>query len=270
MGIRKYLTAKAVCKQDTELASEMLDTDIESAELDPEAKMLSAALDSAVARNLAGLDVPSIDPLTGLVLDSTPELMAKRTGLEELDVQEIRRHRYDGQYPGEPNTHFLGGSNEITFGNCDGRLSEAYDRVKEHAMPVKAQRRQRDAYHQLGFIADRLNLPEPIKEDVCRAYTDLKEKGVTQAYALEKLLGLLAYVACKIHGFPRDFDDVREAIDELYGLTISRSDVTSSTVRAFNKGPIRFGIQKQNGQEYLRTWKRINSEQVDVTTLGRI
>ncbi|KXA99269.1 hypothetical protein AKJ41_05680 [candidate division MSBL1 archaeon SCGC-AAA259O05] len=236
-----------------------------------------------------GLDVPSIDPLTGLVLDSRPNLRVERTGLEELDIKEIRRHRYDGQYPGEPSSHFLGGSNDITFGSLDTRgaesqsqetdevgtffeegVSSSWQRLRDHATSSERQKAWREAYHQMAFIADRLDLPDPAREDVCRAYANLRDRGLSRAYSLEKLLGLLAYVACKIHGYPRDFDDIEEGIDELYGLTINRSDVTRDIVRAFNKGPIRFGFKKQNERKYLRTWKMIHGKQKDDHTLGRI
>lgn len=289
MNGRKHSTAKDERKIDSGVASEMLGVDVKPSEPDPMSKMLSASLDFTVARDSVGLGFPPVDPLTGLVLDSRPNLRVERTGLEELDIKEIRRHRYDGQYPGEPSSHFLGGSNDITFGSLDTGgaesqsqetdevgtffeegVSPSWQRLREHVTTTRSEKLWREAYHQMAFVADRLDLPDPVREDLCRAYADLRDRGLSRAYSLEKLLGLLAYVACKIHGYPRDFDDIGEAIDELYGLTISRSDVTGDIVRAFNKGPVRFGIEKSDGRRYLRTWKRVNGKQLDYKGLGRI
>ncbi|KXA97693.1 hypothetical protein AKJ38_00580, partial [candidate division MSBL1 archaeon SCGC-AAA259I14] len=149
-------------------------------------------------------------------------------------------------------------------------VSPSWQRLRDHVTSSERQKAWREAYHQMAFIADRLDLPDPAREDLCRAYADLRDRGLSRAYSLEKLLGLLAYVACKIHGYPRDFDDIEEAIDELYGLAISRGDVTRDIVRAFNKGPVRFGIKNDKGHQYLTTWRINNGERLNYQSLGRL
>ncbi|KXB03717.1 hypothetical protein AKJ47_01725 [candidate division MSBL1 archaeon SCGC-AAA261G05] len=203
------------------------------------------------------------------VQDQRPEFVIEETGLEELDIQEIHRHRYTGQYTGKPSSHYLGGSDDITFGN-GFEISECHKRMKKWTATSTGGKNWRDAYHQIGFIADRLDLPDPVREDISRAYKNLRERRVSEAYSLEKLLGLLTYLACRIHEYPRDFGDIEEAIGELYDLSVSRDNVSKDMVKAFNKGPIRFGVQKQNGRRYLRRWKRIDGKQKDLTSLGRL
>lgn len=264
---KKPTVLRAERELNSRLVSKMVGVDRKQ-KLDPVDSMVVRAFDTTVSRRLAGLRTPQVDPSTGLVLDPVPPLAAERTGLEGLDVQEIHRHRYDGQYPGEPRSHFLGGSNDITFGDDDSEISERWERVKNHAMASNRQKTWREAYHQIGFVVDRLDLPDPIREDVSRVYANLREQEVSEAYSLERLLGLLTYVACRIHNCPRDFDEVKEAIDDLYDLSINKDNVTRDMVKAFNRGPVRFGIEESSGRRYLRTWNWVNGERLNHRSLG--
>jgi|GEM_PF-2588302 len=201
-----------------------------------------------------------------------PSFLPERTGLEELDAKEVNRHRYSGQYPGEPGDHFLGGSHEITFGGDDSRVSERWDRLRNFLRASDKQKAWRNAYHQIGFIADRLDLPSTVRDDVCRAYAKMREKGKVKEgrRSLEEVLGLLTYVACRIHRYPRKFQEVEKTIQELYGEEIEKSDLQRDMVKSFNKGPRRFGIMKQNGRRYLCFWNRKSGRKKNHRSLGSI
>jgi len=109
-----------------------------------------------------------------------------------------------------------------------------------------------------------------VREDIARAYANLRKQGLASGKhrSQEKLLGHLTYVACKIHRFPRSFDSIKEAFEELYGVKLQKK-ISKEVVQAFNYGHIRFGIEEtETGQRYLRTWQTIGKEQLNHRSLG--
>jgi len=56
-------------------------------------------------------------------------IVSKPSGLEKLDLEEILRHRHLGVFGDESGRHFLGGSDDITFGGNGGHVGERWRRV---------------------------------------------------------------------------------------------------------------------------------------------
>jgi len=206
-----------------------------------------------------------LDGLQPKILVVPPE----STERDRRDYRTILERRYSGMLAGEPRSHFLGGGMDLTFKEDGCEAAEAYKRLLD-PNTCRKNKLWRDAYHQIGFIASHMGLPDSVREEIARAYANLRKSGRTQRIELEKTLGLLTYLACRIQRFPRSFGDVQKAFRELYGVELRREDVTGDLVSAFNYGRIRFGVFKQHGRTYLCTWQRINGKQMGHRSLGRL
>jgi hypothetical protein len=185
------------------------------------------------------------------------------------DYNEVMFQRYCGLLSGEPEEHMLGSSPERSFEGTP--YQEIWERVRD---VVEGQRLIRegwqDAFYCIGTIAAYLSLPKVVREDIARAYANLRKTKIAQKSGVrqERLLGYLTYVACKIHRFPRSFDSIKEAFEELYGVKLQKK-ISNEVVQAFNYGHIRFGIEEtETGQRYLRTWQMIGGERFNHRSLG--
>jgi len=187
------------------------------------------------------------------------------------DYNEVVFQRYCGLLPGEPEEHMLGSSPERSFEGTP--YQEIWERVRDVVEgPRPIREGWQDAFYCIGTIAAYLSLPKVVREDIARAYANLRKNSRMQKYGgryqtQEKLLGYLTYVACKIHRFPRSFDSIQEAFEELYGVKLQKK-ISKEVVQAFNYGHIRFGIEKMNGYKYLLTWQRIGGERFNHRSLG--
>ena len=202
-------------------------------------------------------------------------LVAKPTGLEELDYEEILRLRFLGMLSGEPKDHFLGGSSDATFGEYSGELGERWKRVKDTLEIGKHRedRLWRDAYHDIGLIGSYLGLPSYVRDEMTRIYANLRKRGgtVRAGISIEKVLAKIAYLACVIHRVPRPHQDLERGIMELYGHGIGRV-FPPEFIKVLNTRRVRFGVESKNGRRYLYAYRKatLRGIRVGYRSLGQL
>jgi len=170
------------------------------------------------------------------------------------DYNEVMFQRYCGLLSGEPEEHMLGSSPERSFGGTP--YQEIWERVRDVVEgPRPIREGWQDAFYCIGTIAAYLSLPKVVREDIARAYANLRKTKIAQKSGVrqERLLGYLTYVACKIHRFPRSFDNIQEAFEALYGVKLQKK-ISNEIITVFNYGRIKFNVLQKNGQRYLYTY----------------
>jgi len=227
---------------------------------------------------------------TGCGLANGPQLATTPRGLEQLDRDEILRLKYLGMLSSDPTEHFLGSDMERTFGKEDGLVPEKVDtgngwrarwervngRDKTVRCPVpveghhRTQESWRTVFYEIGHISDRLSLPHRVRDEMAHIYTNMRNSGATisTGIRLEKQLAKATYLACLVHRLSRKREDLEHDIRELYGFGIG--EIPKEFVKAANFGHIRFGIEKKNKKQYLRTWKVGKRGGTDHKILGRL
>jgi len=195
-------------------------------------------------------------------------VVSKPTGLEELDVEEILRHRYLGVFGEEPKRHFLGGSDDITFGNDKGGVGKCWRRLAAREEP-KNVRQWQDAYREIGRIGSCLGLPLYVQEEITRIYANARGMGLTQRTRLEKQLAKITWLACLIQHYPQPKADINNGLKELYGHGIGK--IPNEFVKAANTKLVKFRTKtEKSGHEYLRRYELRNGQMFNEKVLARI
>jgi len=200
-------------------------------------------------------------------------LVTKPSGLEESEHETVIERRDSGMLSGDPHTHLLGGDAHLTFENDGSRICEVYRRVQRR-LKLNVQREDRlwrDTYHDIAHICSYMGLPSFVREEIVRAYANLRKRGEVKAgqQPLEETLGQLTYLACRIQRFPLSFEDIRKAFRELFGTEL-HTRISKKLVKAFNYRQVRFGIDRVSKHRYLRTWQMISGKRVKHGSLGVI
>lgn len=220
-------------------------------------------------------------------------VVSKPSGLEKLDRKEILRLRYLGMLSGDPRSHFLGSDMERTFGEEDGPIPREEDaavsvdwrarwervngRTKKPRCPVpveghhRTQESWRTAFHEIGRISSWLGLPNHIRDEIARIYTNLRNSGATisAGIRLEKQLARVTYLACLVHRLPKERKDLDRGIRELYGFGFGRA-FPPEFIKALNTRRMRFYIRKEGKYQYLRQYEEVNGKPVNYTDLGKL
>jgi hypothetical protein len=191
-------------------------------------------------------------------------------GLEKQDLEEVLRHRYLGIFGDEPDRHFLGGSDEITFGGNGDRVAECWRRTTARSHP-EITRLWQDAYREIGRISSWLELPSYIRDEITRIYANLRAQGTTvkAGISLGKQLAKITWLACLIHRLPRTKAEITSRLKELYGYGIGR--IPKEFVKAANYKKIRFRVKEEKGgRTYLRTYEMSNGKGINERVLARL
>jgi hypothetical protein len=187
------------------------------------------------------------------------------SGLELSDLEEVLRHRYLGVFGDEPREHFLGGSDEITFGSGGGEIGERWRRLSARSHP-RAARLWRDAYREIGRICAWMGLPRHVREEITRIYASLRARGLTARTRLEDQLAKITWLACLIQQCPRPKESVDRGLRELYGRGIGR--IPEEFVKEASYRNIRFGVNNKNGRRYLQSWEMVNGARTNFRQIG--
>ena len=191
-------------------------------------------------------------------------IVSKPSGLEKLDLEEILRHRHLGVFGDEPGRHFLGGSDNITFGGNGGRIGERWRRVSARD-ESRERRLWQDAYREIGRICVWLGLPNYARDEITRIYANARKQGSVQRTRLEKQLAKAMWIACLIHRYPRPKKGINRGLNELYGHGIGK--IPGEFVKAANYRNIRF---EKDAEGYLRTWQMVSGERIAHRSLGHL
>ncbi len=208
---------------------------------------------------------------TGCGFVNGPQLATAPRGLEQLDRDEILRLRYSGMLSGDLGEHFLGSDMERTFGEDGGGLRTRWDRVRHQFYGGEyVEALWREAYHEIGRISSWLGLSDQVREEIAYIYTNMRKQGKSSGRhrLLEEVLAKATYLACLVHGLPREREDLEREIRELYGFGIG--EIPEEFVKAADFKHIRFGVYKQDGKKYLHTWKLIRGKMTDHKGLGKL
>jgi hypothetical protein len=192
-------------------------------------------------------------------------VVSKPSGLERQDLEETLRHRYLGVFGDRPEDHFLGGSDDITFGGDAGEIGRRWRRLAARGEPRET-RLWQNAYREIGRISSWLELPSYIREEMTRIYANAKEQGTVQRTSLKKQLTKITWLACLIHRYPRPKEDINRGLRELYGHGIGK--IPEEFVKAANYRNIRFGINSKDRRKYLQSWEMINGTRTNFRQIG--
>lgn len=226
---------------------------------------------------------------TGCGLANGSQLADAPRGLEQLDRDEILRLKYSGMLSGDPREHFLGSDMERTFGKENGQASREdasidwrarWDRVNGRDKTVRCpvpvegphwtQEAWRNAFNEIGRVSTWLGLPNHIRDEIARIYTNLRRQGKSSGRhrSRKEILAKITYLACVVHGLPRKREDLEHKIRELYGFGFG--EIPKEFVKAADFGHVRFSIEKIRKKQYLYTWKMVNGERINHRSLGRL
>jgi hypothetical protein len=192
------------------------------------------------------------------------------SGLENLEYQEILRHRYLGVSADPPKQHFLGGSDAITFGSAGGEIKKRWDRSLKMLWIGIGKHGERypwcEAYRIIGNICEHLSLPDHIREEITRIYANLRKQGETTRAGvdLEKQMAKITWLTCMIHRLPRKRSDIERGIREFYEFEIGK--IPSEFIKAANTRTRWFWTENKNGRLYLRCQDKFSGEKM---LLGR-
>ncbi len=189
------------------------------------------------------------------------------SGLEKLDIEEVLRHRHLGVFGDAPGHHFLGGSDDITFGGNGGALGECWRRSTARSQPREAGLWQ-DAYREIGRICSCLNLPSYVRNEMTRIYVNLREQGLAQRTRSEKTLAKIAWLACLIHRRPWLKAEINGELKKLYGHGIGK--ISCELVKAANFRLVKFYTRKEGRYQYLRRYENANGKPVNYVNLGKL
>ncbi len=230
---------------------------------------------------------------TGCGLANGPQLATAPRGLEQLDRDEILRLKYSGMLSGDPVEHFLGSDMERTFGKEDGSVPEngeavtsvnwrarwgrvnGRDKTVRCPVPVEGphwtQEAWRNAFNEIGRISTWLGLPNHIRDEIARVYTNLRkqEKSSGRHRSREEVIAKVTYLVSLTHRLPRKREDLERGIRELYGFGIG--EIPKEFVKAANFGHTRFGVLRRKGNRtYLSQWNVVNGKRIDYRSLGKL
>lgn len=189
-------------------------------------------------------------------------IVSTPSGLEKLDIEEVLRHRHLGIFGDAPGHHFLGGSNDITFGGNGGAPGECWRRSTARNQPREAGLWQ-DAYREIGRICSWLNLPSYVRNEMTRIYANLRAQGTTvkSGISLEKQLAKITWLICMIHRIPRGRRDIERDIKEFYGHGFGRT-FPREFIRALNTKRMKFHTMKTGKQLYLCVHERVGQSRI--------
>jgi len=197
------------------------------------------------------------------------------SGLENLEYQEILRHRYLGVFDDPPEQHFLGGSDAITFGSAGGEIKKRWDRSLKMLWIGIGKHGERcpwcEAYHIIGNICEHLSFPDHVREEITRIYANLRKQGETKRAGvdLKKQMAKITWLACMIHRLPRKRSDIEREIREFYGFGIGK--IPHGFVKAANTQLVKFRTKtEKDGREYLRRYELRNGQMFNERVLARL
>lgn len=196
-------------------------------------------------------------------------MVTKPTGLEELDYEDTLRHRYLGIHIGPPESHFLGGSDDITFGSDGGsEICKCWARWAWLEYWRQGDIAWREAYRTIGKICEHLSLPDFVREEIARIYANLRKQGKTMRVDIRKQLAKITWLACLIHRYPRSRRNIERGLRGIYRMSIGK--IPKEFVKAANFRHIHFGVYRKNGKQYLRTWEMNRGKMTNDKILGKL
>lgn len=122
--------------------------------------------------------------------------------------------------PITPTVHDMGFTTAIDYADRDatGRtlVNKKYQLYKLRKWQARTriltsvERNLAQAMNELDRLADLLNLPSYIREEVAKIYREAVEKGLVRGRSIESVIAAAVYLACRMRKLPRTLDEIEE------------------------------------------------------------